>query len=311
MIRRALIPTIATCGALAVGIALGAGPLDNATHAQTTGTAKPDRAARQAAAFGQRWATQAATPLLADRLSGHRVVLVTLPGADPGVVHGLLDDITLAKGTVSAKVAATSTIVDPNQQTMLGTLGQRFAEQSHGAIPTDLPTYSRIGALLGLAVAGPGETTTTVTTTHTKHGVRRTVHDVSAPVSRTTAQETLRAGHLATVTGASEPGGLVLVVLGDQQIDASALHDLLAGLATQVTGVVVAGDESTATAGGTLATLRAETKADKADKDSDKVLTVDGIDSAYGRVAAVLGLARQITAQGGDFGESGIDGLLP
>lgn len=308
MIRRALIPAIATCGALAVGIALGTGPLENATSAQTTPAAKPDLAARQAAAFGRRWADQAATPLLSGRLSGRRVAVVTLPGADPTVVSGLVHDIALAKGTVSAKVATTATMLDPDQQAMLGSLGERFAEQSHGAIATDLPAYSRIGALLGLAVAGPGQTTTEVTVRHTRHRVRRIVRHVSSPVSRTTAQETLRAGRLATVSGGGEPSGLVLVVLGDHQVDASALHDLLAGLATEVAGIVVAGDESAAARGGTLATLRAEKKADKGD---DKLLTVDGVETPYGRIAAALGLARQITAQGGDFGASGIDGLLP
>lgn len=304
MIRRLLIPTIATCAALAAGVALGAGPLDNATHAQGAATTRPDRAALQEAAFGQRWATQAATSMLAGRLSGRRIALVTLPGADPAVVRGLLQEIAVAHGTVSAKVSATPAILDPHQQTMLSTLGERFAQESHGTVPTGLPTYARLGALLGVAVAGPAATTTTVTTKHTKHGVRRIVHHVASPVSRTTAQETLRAGRLATVSGVQDPATLALVVLGDRRLPASALHDLLAGLGTQLTGLVVAGDAHSAAKGGTLAALRAT-------KDGDKVLTVDGVDTSYGRIAAVLGLVRQLGARGGDFGASGADGLLP
>lgn len=303
---RALIPTVVTCGALAVGLALGAGPLENATQAQDPPVAAPTPAAAdQAASFGRQWAAQAASPMYAGKLAGRRIAVVTMPGADPKVVQGLLDEIAVAKGIVSARVAVAHAMLDTSQQTMLGTLGQQFSQQSDGLVPASLPTYGRIGAILGLAVAGPSPTTTKVTTEHTRHGVRRSVRQVPTGASRTTAQETITAGKLATIDGGKAPADLVLVVLGDGRLQAGALHDLLAGLGSKLSGgVVVAGDTATARPGGTLAGLRAT-------HDGDKVLTVDGAETPYGRIASVLGLVRQLTTQGGDFGASGIDGLLP
>jgi hypothetical protein len=307
MIRRVIVPVVATCGALAVGIALGAGPLNDAGHADDSHpaatTTAADTAAAKAAAFGQQWAVQAGSALYAGKLAGKSISVVVLPGADPKVVQGLLDAVAVAQGTVGTRLDVTPTLLAPEQHVMVDSLATKFAQQSQGAIGAGLSTYARAGELVGLALNGPEATTTQVGWEKTRHGRKKVVTHPTVAASRVTAQETLAAAKLAAVSGPRKPGALVLVVLGSAT-DPAALGGLLDGISAKTTGVVLAGDTASAAKGGTLAAYRGA-------KHGPKVLTVDGDDTVYGRESAVLGLVRQITPQGGDFGASGADGLIP
>ena len=49
----------------------------------------------------------------------------------------------------------------------------------------------------------------------------------------------------------------------------------------------------------------------RADPAAATVASVDGIDTAAGRVTAVLALARSLSTPGGSFGASGSDGPVP
>jgi len=306
MIRRAIVPIVATCAALAVGIALGAGPLNNAGHADDTEAGTADTAAlataNRAAALGQKWAAAAGASLYAGRLTGQHLSLVVLPGADPKDVQGLRDAVAVAKGTVVTTVTLSPTLLEPSQHTMVGTLATKFAQQSQGALKVDAAGYTGIGQVLGLALNGPESTVAHTTYQKTKHGRKAVVTHTTVAASRAAAQETLKAAKLADVSGGGA-GDLVLVVLGSS-VDATALGQLLDGLGQQATGIVLAGDTASAAAQGTLAAYRAQ-------KHSSKILTVDGDDTVYGRESVALGLVRQVSPQGGDFGASGIDGLVP
>jgi hypothetical protein len=88
----------------------------------------------------------------------------------------------------------------------------------------------------------------------------------------------------------------VLVVLGDD-LDDYVVRDLVSGLASRASGVVVAGPEEAAD----LDVLA----------ESGEVTTVDGVGGDLGQLAAVLALARVEKAPGRSFGASGSDALLP
>jgi hypothetical protein len=165
-------------------------------------------------------------------------------------------------------------------------MGSQLATQLRAQVPAladqALTTYPRMGALLGLAVATTGAPGAP-----------------GAPAS--TVRESLAAAELADgLTGQAANAGvapLVLVVLG-HDLDDAIVTGLVQGLAGQAHGVVVTGR----TRSGDIAALR-EQKAPAA--------TVDGVETAAGRVATVLALVRQITGGGGSFGASGIDGAVP
>lgn len=304
MIRRLAIPAVATCAALAVGIALGTGPLNDSGQASpTTSVPATSAQASAAAAFGQKWAAQAGSAMYAGKLAGRGVSVVSLPGASASVVQSLADGIEVAKGRITSHVSLSPTVLDPSQRVLVDSLASRFAAQSHGAIGSGLSTYARIGEVVGLAVNGPDATTTHVSWKRTRHGRKKVVTHTASAASRTTAQETLTTAKLGTIAGGSAAGSLVLVVLGSAT-SPTELGQLLDGIAAKTSGIVLVGDTSSATKDGTLAAYRAA-------KHSAKVLTVDGDETAYGRTAAVLGLVRQLTPSGGDYGAYGTDGLLP
>jgi hypothetical protein len=284
MIRRNVVAIVSVCAALAVGVALGGGPLSDIGHADDPAvpTTHADRALAASAALGQKWTAQAAPLLYGGRLAGHQVAIVAMPGASHQLVQQLADGVAVAKGTVVTTLTVQPMTLDATQRTMIDTLGAKFAKQSKGTVDPNGSTYSRIGQIMGLSVAG--------------------APDESAAGIGETSQETLEAGKLATVQGGKSRADDVLVVLGSHA-DPTALHDLVSGLGSRTHGVVVAGD----TASGAKGDLKALREAGH----SDNVVTVDGDDTAYGRASVILGLVRQISPSGGDFGASGIDGLVP
>lgn len=282
--RHHIVSLVAVFLALAVGVVLGGGPLSKlgrddrppaaAMSAQQTGA--------RTAEYGDAFATSAAPTLYAGRLQEHPVAVVTMPGADPGVVGALTDQIAAAGGTVAGTYAVRRALVDPSQKSLVDTLGTQLAAQlGDGAVAPEASTYDRIGQLLGLAVAPEG----------------LAAADVRA------VRESLAGAELLDPPVEVGPAELVLVLLGDRT-DPAVLAGVVSGLAAHAPGVVVAGETATAAAGGDLVTLRGEEAAAMA-------ATVDGAETALGQVTTTLALIRSLTTQGGSFGASGSDGAVP
>lgn len=275
-----LLPTLGVLFALAVGIALGAGPLDD-----DRGEAAPTRHAqpRRAAGFDERFVSTIAPSLYAGRLAKQAVAIVTTPGADPAVVKALSDQVVAAGGAIPTRTELTDALTAPGQKTLVDTMGSQLATQLATQVPAladpALTTYPRMGQLLGVGLSTTGE--------HTPP---------SAPAS--TVRESLRAAKLTNDMGAGWVAPLVLVVLGDD-LDDAIVGGLVQGLAAQSHGVVVTGP----TRDGDLRSLR---------QDKSPAATVDGVETTAGRVAAVLALVhQQTTGGGGSFGASGADGAVP
>ena len=291
MIRRALIPTIAVCAALGVGVALGGGPLSNPSDARTTAahaTGKPhDDLAAQAEA-GQRFATAVAPTLLDATLTGQRVAILAMPGTPDTVTDGLATQIAAAGGTVTSTVHVTTTATDPANKALIDTLGDQMATQVKGVVEAAQPPYVRLGQLLASAVATTG----------------------TAPAAPTSAQSTTLAtldeSHLvATEAAASSTAPLLLIALGDH-VDPTILAGIVEGGATRAHGIVVTGSTGSGLRGD-LKRVRALDLGEQA----TKVATVDGEETSVGQITAVLALARQVTGGGGAYGASGIDGAAP
>lgn len=289
--RTHVVTLVTVLFALAIGVVLGGGPLSEVgrgalTSAPTQAAARDDA---RVATYADTFAAASAPTLYGDGLDGRAVALVRLPGADDRVVTALTDQVETAGGAVSATYAVEPALLDAADKSLVDTLGTQLLEQLEaGAVDEAAPTYERIGQLLGLAIAS------------------------GAPAGGAPDQDALAVRQSLTgaelVTQPQGAGGedaeprrapLVLVVLGDDADD-TILSGVLAGLAQQAVGVVTAGE----TGARDLPALRTAPVA-------GDVTTVDGIDTALGRVTTVLALIRALKTPGGAFGAAGSDGAVP
>jgi hypothetical protein len=287
-VRRNVVPLVVVVMALAVGIALGAGPLSDLGSSPPKAAAAPppvpDTAGDEAAAYADGFAGTVAQSLYAGRLHGHPVALVALPGADDDVVAALTEQVRLAGTRVIGTYGVRRALLDPNEKTLVDTLGLQLVGQLGTDVVTpDATTYDRIGQLLGRALATRS----------------RAASMDQAKVASLRAS--LHGAGLLTQTEEGEPhlAPLVLVVTG-KQVEQPILAGLVAGLAAVAKGVVVAGPSGS----GDIAALRSQPPV-------RPVATVDGTDRATGRVAAVLALVHVLATPGGSFGASGTDGSVP
>ena len=278
--RSYAVPTTAVLLALATGVALGAGPLHSAS---SDASPAPRVVTRQTApGYGDAFAAGVARQLYDHGLSRRPVAMVTMPGADPATVSALAAQVRAAGGQVTATYAVRGQLVEPQQKSLVDTLGIQLDKQlQRGTVP-GASTYPRIGQLVAIAVANRGE--------------------AAAPAGGDAAavRQSLVAAQLLNVpSGSPQTAPLVLVVLGSP-LDQPIADGVLAGLAAGARGVVAVAPSRDKT----LAGLHA-------DGVSQRVTIVDGSETGAGRVAAVLGLVRAWSRPGGSFGASGADGAVP
>ena len=292
-LRHHLLTIVAVFLALAAGIVLGGGPLSDVGPTAATSSGESDATPAEDRAqtdYTESVVSALGPATVGGRLADRSVAVVTVPGADEQVVTALTDQVTAAGGTVSARYDLSEDIVDPGQKSLVDTLGsQLLTQQAEGDVAAEASTYDRIGQLLGLAVA-------------TKEAGGQDVNGKA----RAIVDAVSGAGLMAKPGEVSQRSPLVLLVLGTDAGDDGSdaiLAGLAQGLAVQAGGVVVAGFTSDG-GEGQLGRLRA-------DPASAAVATLDGIDTAAGRVAAVLTLQRSLTTPGGAFGASGADGPVP
>ena len=286
--RQHVVTLVAVFLALAIGVVLGGGPLSEVGRDALTSTSAQPRAGSGSddTDFGDAFATAAAPQLYGKQLAGRSVALVSLPGADPRVVEGLVGQVEHAAGTIEGKYVVQKGLVDAGEKSLVDTLGSQLMTQlGSDAADEDAPTYERMGQLLATAI-----------TTDDEGGA-------STSQDSTSIRESL-AGADLVVSPEGEPGlaPLVLVVLGDNADD-DILAGLLSGLASRAVGVVAAGDTRSG-AHGDVAAFRARPEA-------ETVTTVDGAELAVGQVTTTLALVHSLTDKGGSFGASGSDGAVP
>lgn len=162
VLRRSAFVVLAVSTALAVGIALGSGPLQNRfTDASETRSGSPVRSGVAAMPHGQRLSAAVtsgtATRLLQGRLSGRTVTVVVLPRAPAAAVTGIVAALGQA-GALDPLVARLSAdVVDPAKKTYVDSVAlsalqhRRDIESQAGS-----DTYQRIGAVLARAYVGSG-----------------------------------------------------------------------------------------------------------------------------------------------------------
>lgn len=268
--------------ALAAGVALGSGPLDD-----TGDTLRGDDVANQQAtdpamaAFESGYAGRTSASLLKDKLKGETVVVLTVPGTSAAEAKGVTANLQAAGAEITGEVNLTSKLLDASGRQFAEGVAQQAAEDVPGVSAAG-DSYGRIGAALGRALLAG----------------KATAPDQTAGTIRSAFSE----GKLITLTTAPKKlATLAVLVTGPERTGGSDQSGVIAALAGALNGsgkgVVVAGPASSSTDGGAV----------KAVRDGDfatEVSTVDVTDTASGRVVTALVAAAQASGQPGAWGTS-------
>lgn len=289
---------------LAIGIALGGGPLQgdlaraiDEPESSAEGPSAEEVALRKSAEFDDQFAAAVSDDLLAGAMSDRRVLLLALPGAEEETVTGVGEQIEAAGGMVSATLQVDEELIDPTAKVLVQTLSTRLAKEDvpDVEISKDMPVYEQVGAVLSRAVL------------HSEDGgvalddPARSVFQSFATAELVSGREpATRADSVVVIAPESTGGSQTATAQG------TIVNALLTSMSAASNGVVLAGPPSSAARGGLVAATRSYGEA------AESVSTVDIVDRRAGQIVAVLTLAQQA---GGDVGHYGIgadaDGPVP
>jgi hypothetical protein len=277
-----LVSLAATLIALAAGVALGSGPLDDTGDSlRGDDTTNQQAADPGVAAFESGYAGRTSGALLKDKLKGQTIVVLTVPGTSAAETKGVTANLEAAGADVTGEVGLTSKLLDASGRQFAEGVAQQSAEDVPGVSAAG-DSYGRIGSALGRALLAD----------------KAAAPDQTAGTIRSAFSE----GKLISLTKApAKVATLAVLITGPERASGSDQSGVIAALAGALNGnakgVVVAGPSSSSTDGGAV----------KAVRDSDfatEVSTVDVTDTAAGRVVTALVAAAQADGQPGAWGTS-------
>jgi hypothetical protein len=311
--RYHLVSIVSIFLALAVGIVLGAGPLQGqigealTTQVDTLRQEKDDlrtqlTAAQQQTDAADEFAAAVTPQLVASRLGGRSVALVSLPGAQSSVVDDLATTLEASGATVSGVVQVETAWADPGRQAARERLTTTVAPAVGATAAEGATLEERMAAVLakGLVTVPSGGSAGSAGATDATRQALRELKD---------------AGMVNFSGDGPAPAGLAVVVAGvpDAAADAQQRQAALtawtaigSGLDAASGGAVVSGPAESAAAGGVVAAVR------RAGSVREAVSTVDDVVTAMGRVAVVYALREQLAGDAGQYGTGpGASGVLP
>ena len=294
--------------ALAVGVALGGGPLKGEVDHTLVNQVKTDReqkadmhaqivGLRGTNEFEDSFAKTVAPGLLAGSLKDRVVTLVVLPGARQSSVSDLSQMVGAAGGTVGGTVRIGQKLLDVANKQLVDELGSQLLDSASDVnVPSGASGYQRMGALIARAIG---------TTEDGGAAIDDTANSILAGLST--------AGLMTSEGDLNRRGSLVMVVGGPpqgssqtQQGSSTILATLAEEIDADTDGVVVTGPVQTARDNGVIAAIRADVVAAR------DVSTVDVLDRAAGQVVAVMALAQQADGKTGAYGAvNAADGAMP
>jgi hypothetical protein len=306
--RYHVVSVVSVLFALAVGIALGAGPLQReadttladqvaAERETRTGLESDLAQLRAGAEFPDAFAAAVAPRLVSGTLTGRPVTLLLLPDADPALVGSVEEMVATAGGTVAGTIRLEEDLLDVGSKQLVDELAQQLMESVPDVtVPEEATGYERLGALVAYAI-GTGE-----------DGGRKVDEDGAGVLSGATT-----AGLLTPMGPLSRRASLVVLVSGEgndsgeeRQAANSIVTALLTAVDSRTDGVVAAGPGPSAEEGGLLAAVRGDVAAAR------DISTVDALERGAGRVVTVLALAEQASGGSGHYGGGeAADGPIP
>jgi hypothetical protein len=303
--RYHLVSLVSVFLALAVGIALGAGPLKGPIGTALTSEVQALREAKdqlrgeldtaEAGIAHRDDFTAATTPaLVADTLTGRAVLIITVPDADRAEVKDLTAGLAAAGATIVGPVEIDSSWTDTGGRTARTDALDRLAADLPAGLGTDATDGDKLGALLARALlvadepeSDPdGAARARILTALTDTGLI----SADGPVDTPATGAVLIAPGVQEAVAGEAPSPTSGQGLG------STWRDLAEALDHAGAGAVVLGPASSATAGGVISSVRSDSTA------SEAVSTVDTGSTPMGVIATVLALREQFAGAAGAYG---------
>lgn len=290
--------------ALAVGVVLGTtalkGPILADLRSQVSRLADDNRSLRQDvrtlkddASKQDSFAEEVAPALLADRLSGKTVAVVSGPGGDTKDRDAIVADLAKSGAKVVSRVRLAKDFTDPKRSAELKSLVAQLLPAGV-QIPESADGAAQAGRLLA-AVLTTGESTTSIGT-----------------ATRQSVISGFQSLNLVAVDGAVTETADVAVILtvppdtgADGEARNAAMVEFVKEFDTQAK-MTVLGAASTDGDGNAVAAVRSD------DTIARSLSAVDDIASPAGRIAVVLALAAEAKGRSGQYGiGDGATGRLP
>lgn len=283
--RRRLLTAATVLFALALGIALGAGPLSKPANV-LPGAEEPSTQDPSVAAFEADFVKEMSSDMLAGRLEGRNVVLITVAGAESREVERVKAALEGADATITSEPTFTAKLVDPANRQFVDSVA-RSAALKVREIAKGPASYQRIGSALSRAFLTEASSEP---------------DEVSSLI-----WEAFTEGDLLTGTEPKALGDAVVMVVGDQRSssESKVIAELVRSLGSHAEGTVLAGPAAASMPKGAVAALREGPAA-------DIISSVDVTDSVAGPVVVALALQRDHDGEPGAWGTPrSADGPIP
>lgn len=293
--RYHIVSIVAIFFALGAGVVLGAGPLKGTGSELVASQAERDRQqladtrdqlteAKALDKYRDDYVAKVTAGLTNGKLTGKKIVVVTMPNADGDLTNALTEELETAGGQVTTRVALDGKLFDAGQRQLVEQLVTELVN-ANVEIPADSTTYQRAGLILagGLAAKEEGKAADAEST--------KIISGLTGSklLSLKPSQIKDRAS-LFLVVAAKPP-----TPLPDNSSYSDSV-DFIEGLDQGSGGVVVAGTPVTAKDGGLLKALRSDSDATKI------VSSVDVADIPAGQATVVFSLAEQAGGKAGQYG---------
>ena len=286
--------------ALAVGVVLGSGFLSDTLlsslrdekrdlYSQINGLNDQKNVLNEKLAAANNFDNQLVGRIVHDALGGKSVVVFRTPDAKDDDVATVAKFIGQAGGTVTATVSLTQEFVDANSAEKLRTVVNSSILPAGQQLSTKLVDQgSQAGDLLGIAMLINANPAVPAVDDPQRDTVLAALRDTGF-INYQAGEHMPAANAALVITGGSLPQDA-----GNQGVSVARFA---AALAPHGSGTLLAGHDGSATGGAAVAVTRADPGM------SSAISTVDDIDTAPGRITAVLGLHDLIN--GGHVGQYG------
>ena len=293
--RYHIVSIVAIFFALGAGVVLGSGPLKGAGNELVQAQAEKDRQQLADARaelvqvkaldkYRDDFVAKVTTGLTDGKLTGKKIVVVTMPNADGDLTTSIQDELEKAGGQVTTKVALDARLFDPGQRQLVESLVTQLVTADI-QFPADSTTYQRAGLILARGVAAKEEgRTADADSTKILSGL------TGAKLLSLKPSQIKDRATLFVVVAAKPP---------TPTPDNSTYNDsvdFIQGLDEGSGGVVVAGTPETAQNGGLIKALRSDSEASKI------VSSVDVADLPSGQMTVVFALVEQASGKAGHYG---------
>ncbi len=227
--------------------------------------------------------------ILAGSLTGQKIVVISAPGASSDVKKGVEAAVTAGGGTVVGRIQLLAGYIDPTNSAAISSFVTSGVQPTGLNLPQTSDSATLAGALLGYVLAGKGTPTD--------------ILSVIAGMAKL---------NLLTVENKNYPAAaqLAVVITGGTLATTDPKAKAMPALVSQFTQyglkTVVAGDATSATEAGLVATVRGDSTMQRS------VSTVDNADTALGQLSTALALAGLERDTVGQYGIGpGANNLFP